>query len=175
MTHRKLRRVKLATQVMTWLMAIAAIGVLVLGILLRAPVATDVQSPKESQAGSVAPQSTLPAVQSFASIWKRDLRQQLIKPQAEEVEKVEVTPPPPPVSLPKLHATFVEHGRSFGLFAGSRGSIRVRPEGATIDTFEILSISPGSAQLRKRGESYTIRIPAKKSRLPGGNRSGRRG
>lgn len=98
----------------------------------------------------------------FAGIWKRDLRQTLIEPKPKPKPKPKAVPPPKPPQLPRLLATFVEHGSAWGLFVDTKGGTRVRRSGASIDAFDIASIGRGSARLRRGSHTYEVSVPVSK-------------
>jgi hypothetical protein len=116
--------------------------------------------------GDAAPSSkSQQDLDQFAGIWKRDLRQTLIepKPKPKPKPKRKAVPPPKPPQLPRLLATFVEHGSAWGLFVDTKGATRVRRSGASIDAFDIASIGRGSARLRRGSHTYEVSVPVSKS------------
>ena len=114
-------------------------------------------------------------LEDAAVVWRRDLRQTLIEPPKKEEKPPAEPPPPPPVQLPRLVATFVERGQSWGIFVSSKSGQVVRPESAQLDGFTIVAIRPGEAVLMQRDREYTVEIPKKKVERQGKRRSRRRG
>ena len=120
-------------------------------------------------AALVTDEDAVPSAQSqqdldqFAGIWKRDLRQTLIEPKPKPKPKPKAVPPPKPPQLPRLLATFVEHGSAWGLFVDTKGATRVRRIGASIDAFDIASIGRGSARLRRGSHTYEVSVPVSKN------------
>jgi hypothetical protein len=90
-------------------------------------------------------------------VWSRPLRQALIEPKAKPPPPS--SPPPPPPALPRLAATFVERGRSWGLFVDPGGVQRVRRGGERIGEVEILEVSPGAARLKREQQTFELRVP----------------
>jgi len=94
-------------------------------------------------------------------LWSRDLRQTLIEPAPEPVPE----PPPAaaaaPVRLPRLAATFVESGRSWGLFVEVDGAIRVRTASGKIGEFRIVEVVSGAATLRLGSREFEVRVPTR--------------
>ncbi len=108
----------------------------------------------------------------LAAMWERNLRQTLIKPKPKKAPEPKRPPPAPPVKLPKLFATFVEQGKSWGLFVDSKGMHRVRAESQRVGGFQIVRIRPGSAQLKRGGTIYDVEVPRHKA--PSGPRRQRK-
>jgi hypothetical protein len=116
---------------------------------------------------AVASESTSPtsrnrlSLSDLEGVWTRPLRQTLIEPKPKEVPPEKPAPPPPPIVLPRLVATFVEGGQSWGLFMDDKGSQRVRSASQNIDDFEIASIEPGTAKLKRGEKLYEVRVAHK--------------
>jgi len=111
----------------------------------------------ESSAATEA--GTGPSLSQLEAIWSRDLRQTLIEPPPKETPKPTPQPPPRPVKLPRLLATFVEHGMAWGVFVTEDGAVRVTAAGAQIGDCVVVAISPGNARLHKRGKEYDVSVP----------------
>lgn len=101
------------------------------------------------------------SLNEFEGVWTRPLQQSLIEPKPKEVPPEKPLPPPPPVSLPRLVATFVEGGQSWGLFLDDRGNQRVRSATQVIDDFAIASIEPGRAMLTRGERHYEVNVARK--------------
>ena len=99
----------------------------------------------------------------LASIWSRDLRQTLIKPEPKPKPRPKPPPPPAQVTLPKLAATFVEDGKAWGVFVDQKGATHVRPVGGRIQDFNIVNILPGSASLRREDKTFDVEVPRPRS------------
>ena len=91
----------------------------------------------------------------LAVIWQRDLHQPVVDPPPAKP----AAPPPEPKLAIRLVGTAVESDRQFGIFqlAGHRSV--VKPVGATIDGFEIVSIERGRARLRRGERIYDLEVP----------------
>ncbi len=114
------------------------------------------------------------ASSDLSGIWNRSLRQALIEPKVPDPPPPKATPAPP-VNLPKLSATFVEHGRAWALFVDDKGAARVRTTTEKIGDFTIVEITPGAATIRRDDKTYEVKTPAKVPAPRGGSRSGRSG
>ena len=171
MNIRRLERLCCAGQ---WGFAAGTLFVLILAVLSLGPApepAIAAVGPVEGPANTGSADVTL---SDLSTIWKRDLRQRLIEPKAAPKPKPKPPPPPPPpVNLPKLLATFVERGQSWGLFVNKSGQQRVRAAGGQIDDFAIESVTPGGARLSRKGKSFAVTAPTH-SRTNKPRRSGRR-
>ena len=110
---------------------------------LQAPVVVDVKS---------APGLSL---DELAVIWQRDLRQPLVDPSPPEPPK----PPPPPRLAVRLLGTAVEADRRYGLLRLSNNTTVVRPVGAEVEGFEVVSIRRGWARLRNGAREYDLIVP----------------
>lgn len=106
------------------------------------------------------PASSSPSeLADLAPLWERDLNQQLFERPSRPEPKVQPAPPPKPVALPQLLATFVERDRRWGLFVTLEGKARVHPAGQRVDGFQIVAIEQGSARLRRDQHEYQLHIP----------------
>ena len=98
------------------------------------------------------PQLTLA---DLAVIWERDLHQPV----------VDLPPPesPKPVAEPELSirliGTAVEPGGCYAVLQLSGGRTVVRPLGATVDGFEIVSIERGKVRLLNGARTYELTVP----------------
>lgn len=151
------RTLELTCSMVRWTVLACAAWILVSTAFLRKPL----REPRivEDSAVSAADLSPEPrnSLASLESIWQRNLRQRLVEPEPEPAPPE--PPPPPPVRLPKLLATFVEHGQAWGLFVDEKGGLRVLPAGGEIDGFEVVTLSNEEATLRRGDRTYTVDVP----------------
>ena len=146
-----------------WLLGAACLW-LVVAVLLRGELPEPALAvASELRADVVSAGSDL-KLESFDSIWTRQLRQTLIEPKPKPRPKAEPRPPAPKVKLPKLVATFVEDGRSWGLFIDAKGGLRVRSAGQTIDDFTVVVVTPAQATLERYKKSYKVSVAQDRTR-----------
>ncbi len=173
MTNVKIRRLATLAKASQLVLVLATLSCGARVIFFRSEPAKADLAQVDSQNAPTSSGHSIPALDSFAAIWQRDLRQPLIDPEPVEAPRAKPPPPPPPVKLPRLIATFVEHGQSWGLFSDVKGAQRVRRTGGQIGSFQIVSITPGSASLRQGANTYEVSIP-KPKQAPSRSRRGSR-
>ncbi len=159
MTPRQTQRITRCCTVFEWLFLLGAAWFVVRAAAFQKPLRAPRPMVASSDAGLDQEMLTVPPLDNFASVWKRDLRQTLIDPKPKAKPKRPAPRAAPPVRLPKLLATFVEDGRSWGIFVDAQGVQRVRGAHGKIDDFQILRVVPGGVQLRRAGKLYEIAVP----------------
>lgn len=106
---------------------------------------TDVQ-PSHVQARSLS---------DLAVIWQRDLRQAVVDPPADPQPQTDTEPKLAVVLL----GTAIEADRQYGIFRNANGATVVKPAGAVIDEYEVMSITRGRARLRNGQREYDLTVP----------------
>lgn len=177
MIRASVRHVDLFLRALQWILIAGAAWVLV-GMVLGAkalPRPNIIVNPVPAEDATASVESQRD-IDRFAGIWKRDIRQTLIKPKPKHKPKPKAAPPPPkPPKLPKLVATFVEQGSAWALFVDTKGATRVRRSGTSIDAFDIASVGHGSARLRSGSHTYEVSVPLSKNLGSSGRRRSRAG
>lgn len=170
------RKVDFALRATQWTLVAGAVWVLA-GMVLGSSSLPRPRFITESIAENAAAnsQQAQREIDQFAGIWKRDIRQTLIEPEAKPKPKPKPAPTPKPPKLPRLLATFVEQGNAWALFIGSKGGTRVRRSGTSIDSFDISSVGHGSARLRSGSNTYEVSVPLPKNQGSLGRRRSRTG
>ena len=159
MTPRQTQRITRCCTAFEWLFLLGAACFVVRTVAFQKPLRAPRPMIASSDEGSDREVFTAPSLDDFASIWKRDLRQTLIEPKPKAKPKPPAPRTAPPVRLPKLLATFIENGRSWGIFVDAQGVQRVRGASGKIDDFQILRIVPGGVHLRRAGKLHEITVP----------------
>lgn len=154
--QRWLERALLAVQ---WCLLLAAVMIIARGLTSRSGIPSDAAQAERIAAHSVASASVTAERPELRSIWKLDLRQDLLPPKPKPAPDPPPPPPsPPPLKLPRLLATFVEGGRAWAVLLETSGTQRVRAVGDNVELFEIAVINPGACTLRHADKTYELQV-----------------
>ncbi len=163
MTHVRVRHLEALGAVVQWGLVASIVWIVAEAVFLHGPPEVP-QPPSELPLKMSGRQDAGRApLDAFDAIWSRNLRQTLIERKRKAAPPPKPAPPPPPIRLPKLLATFVESGRSWGLFVDQRGAQRVRSASSRIDGFDIVSVSTGTARLSRGGKTHDVKVPERKA------------
>ena len=89
----------------------------------------------------------------LAVIWQRDLRQRLFDPPPKKAK-----PPQRPKLAIKLVGTALEASGGFGVFRLADNRTVVKPVGAIVDGFELVSVNRGRVTLRNGAREFELKV-----------------
>ena len=174
MTPKALRGWDNSLRALQWVLAGGILWALIDGVFVRDQPSTALADVPLSTEPISAPDASSIGLDELEPLWRRDLQQRLHDPPPPPSPPKTKTPePPPPPRLPRLLATFVEDGASWGLFETTKGQARVLPENGTIDGFRIIRVSAGTTTLEQNGKRFEINVPRDK-RQSASSQRGRR-
>ena len=94
------------------------------------------------------------SLESYAVIWQRDLRQPPIEPVVAGAQPREL----PPLGA-KLLGTAMETERCYAIFLNSKGLLKIRREGETLDEMTVAAIEHSRVLLTSSGREEWLELP----------------